>query len=189
MGGMSLSELAGNVSFICAMAAFLNTDILVLRSLVMGGIGLSIIFQYYRTFPLWIPIRWNVALLGINAIMATKLLWERHRANQMSSELEALYRDAHFEKRGFSRVEFCKLFDLGNKVQLKAGDTVARDGMENTKLYDDTLSLFWGRETNNQKAISNLQRTFFIFKLQVLPCRRYCCNPTKRHKDCCCKGE
>ena len=134
LGGLSISELAGNLAFICVAAAYLNTEILVLRLLAMGGIGLSIVFQYYRDIPLWIPIRWNVLLLCINAAMATTLILERRRAEQMSPELARLYQLGHFENRGFSRVEFCKLFDVGTKVKLKSGDTIARDGVENVKL-------------------------------------------------------
>jgi hypothetical protein len=131
---MSVSELVGNVSFVCATVAYMNTDILELRCLVMGGISLSIIFQYYRAVPMWIPIRWNFLLLGINAAMVTSLVLERRKANRMPKELEELYMNAHFENRGFSRVEFCGMFELGKKTRLKAGDVIARDGQENTKL-------------------------------------------------------
>jgi hypothetical protein len=131
---MSVSELVGNVSFVCATAAYMNTDILELRCLVMGGISLSIIFQYYRAVPMWIPIRWNFLLLGINAAMVTSLVLERRKANRMPKELEELYMNAHFENRGFSRVESCGMFELGKKTRLKAGDVIARDGQENTKL-------------------------------------------------------
>jgi hypothetical protein len=132
--GMSLSELAGNFSFVCATAAYMNTDILELRYLVMGYISLSIIFQYYRAVPLWIPIRWNFLLLGINAAMVTSLVLEHRKANRMPKDLEELYKNAHFENRGFSRVEFCGMFELGKKTRLKAGDVIARDGQENTTL-------------------------------------------------------
>ena len=132
LGGMSLSELAGNASFLCAMGAFLNTDILVLRFLVMGGIALGVVFQYY--YYHLAGFQTDIFLFLVNAAMATALIMERRRAGQMSTELYELYRNGSFEKRGFSRVEFMKLFECGTKVELNAGDQIAREGLENTKL-------------------------------------------------------
>jgi hypothetical protein len=132
--GMSFSELAGNLGFICVTAAYLSTDILLLRSLAMSSITLGIIFQFYRAAPLWIPIKWNFMLLAINGVMITTLLAERHRANRMPLKLEMLFQEAYFEKRGFSRVEFNKLFQIGKEVHYKAGEFLTRDGQENCKL-------------------------------------------------------
>jgi hypothetical protein len=132
--GMSLSELAGHSSFLCVTFAYVNSDILVLRYLVMGGISLAIIFQFYRPAPLWVPIRWNILLLAINTAMITALLIERNKANRMPPEWKVLFEIAHFEKRGFSKVEFCRLFELGKKVRLQAGERLAHDGRENTSL-------------------------------------------------------
>jgi hypothetical protein len=73
-------------------------------------------------------------LLAINAAMVTSLVLERRKANRMPKELEELYKNAHFENRSFSRVEFCGMFELGKKTRLKAGDVIARNGQENTKL-------------------------------------------------------
>jgi hypothetical protein len=132
--GMSFSELAVNVGFLCATAAYLSTDVLMLRGLAMSGMTLGIISQYYRTTPLWSPVRWNFWLLAINGVMVSKLLLDRHRANSMPHELEELFREAHFEKRGVSRVEFCKLFRMGKEVRYKTGDVLARHGQKNFKL-------------------------------------------------------
>jgi len=41
---------------------------------VILGISLSIIFQYYREKPLWIPIKWNGLFMLINAMMILLLL-------------------------------------------------------------------------------------------------------------------
>jgi hypothetical protein len=132
--GMSISELLGNVSFFFATAAYLNTDMLQLRACAMGGITLGMIFQFYRTAPLWLPIRWNFLLLGINGFMVANLLFERHQANSMPPQLERILQEGNFEKRGFSRVEFCQLFRVGNQVRYKAGEFLTRDGKENRKL-------------------------------------------------------
>lgn len=132
--GVSFSELAGHASFVCVTAAFLNTDMMVLRALAMSGVTLSIIFQFYRPMPLWIPIRWNFLLLAINGAMCFILINERHQANSMPCEMEIIFREANFEKRGFSRVEFNKLFRMGKKVKYKCGEFLTQAGRENTRL-------------------------------------------------------
>lgn len=121
-------------SFVGVTLSFLNTDILSLRILSMAASGLGIVFQYYRPIPLWIPIRWNVLFLAINATMIGLLLQERHLANTMSDEMEQMYKDGLFEQRGFGRVEFRKLFAMGQKVHLQNGDVLAQDGKTNTTL-------------------------------------------------------
>ena len=132
---MSYSEIAGNVSFILIVTAYLNTDILILRYLAMSSITLSIIFQYYRIQPLWIPIKWNLLLLVVNITMAIKLLYERYKAQYtMPKEWEFLYENANFHSRGFNRVEFYKFMTLGTKLTMKHGDILAKDGQINTAL-------------------------------------------------------
>ena len=132
--GMSLSELAGNISFVCVTTAYMSTDILLLRVLATASTLLSIAFQFYRASPLWIPIRWNFLLLGINSVMISNLLVEYHRAHHMPAELKALFREANFEKRGFSPVEFNKLFRAGKQKRYPKGTVLTRDGKENNKL-------------------------------------------------------
>ena len=134
IGGHSISELAGNLSFVGVCVAYLNTDILMLRVLSLGSIALSILFQYYRAIPLWIPIRWNVLLLGINTVMSFNLIYERNRANNMGKDLEKIYEDGLFHARGFSKVEFLRLFEKAQLVVLKPGERLAEDGKENRKL-------------------------------------------------------
>jgi hypothetical protein len=133
-GGYSLSELAGHASFVGVCVAYLNTDIFMLRLLSMGSISLSIIFQYYRAIPLWIPIRWNALLLGINTVMTVSLMLERQRADNMPPVMEVIYREGCFEKRGFNKVEFIRLFSVAKKIILKPGTRLASDGKENTRL-------------------------------------------------------
>ena len=133
-GGHSLSEIAGNLSFVGVCFAYLHTDILMLRVLSMGSIGLSIVFQYYRAIPLWIPIRWNILLLGINTVMTMNLIYERTRADNMGTELETIYKEGLFQARGFSKVEFLRLFEKAEKVTMKAGERLTQDGKENRKL-------------------------------------------------------
>jgi len=135
LAGYSLAEAAGHISFVGVCVAYLHTDIFMLRVLSTGSISLSILFQYYRAVPLWIPIRWNVLLLGINTFMTVSLILEERRADEMPPAMEDIYREGHFKARGFSRVEFMRLFARAERVSLKRGTTLARDHQVNNKLY------------------------------------------------------
>lgn len=135
LSGYSLSEAAGHASFVGVCVAYLHTDIFMLRVLTMGTMSLSIVFQYYRAVPLWIPIRWNALLLGINAFMTASLIVEERRASEMPPAMEGIYKEGHFRARGFSRVEFVRLFARAQRIELKQGTTLARDCQVNNKLY------------------------------------------------------
>ncbi|CAB9500345.1 cNMP [Seminavis robusta] len=133
--GYSVSEICGNVSFVFVCVAYLNTDILMLRVLSTGSIALSILFQYYRAIPLWIPIRWNVLLLAINSVMTVSLIAERQMANNMPGELAGTYTNGLFEARGLSKVEFVRLFSRAQKITLRKREKLAQDGQVNRRLF------------------------------------------------------
>lgn len=56
-----------------------------------SGIGLSILFQFYRSQPLWIPIGWNAIFLLINATMIGLLLKERNDADKLEEDPEQVW--------------------------------------------------------------------------------------------------
>jgi hypothetical protein len=95
----TLSNIAGHSSFLLLALSYLEKDFLNLRLFAASGMSLSIIFQYYREKPLWIPIRWNVLFLLINTSMVAALLMERAEADHMSPDEKILY-STFFEKRG-----------------------------------------------------------------------------------------
>ena len=125
---MNITEISGNLSYAVVVGAFAMTDILALRVASIGATLLALVFQYYRKAPLWISIRWSFFLLLINSYMATELYLERKRANEMSEDLEALYRDGFFEVRGFSKVEFLRFYDLATTVSLPANHVMVKQG-------------------------------------------------------------
>ena len=94
------SNLAGHSSFLLLALSYLEKDFLQLRVFAASGMSLSIIFQYYREKPLWIPIRWNLLFILINASMIALLLKETADADSnMSRDEKELY-TAFFERRG-----------------------------------------------------------------------------------------
>lgn len=58
------------------------------RGYAASGIGLSILFQFYRPQPLWIPIGWNGLFLLINASMIGLLLREKSEAANIGDDPE-----------------------------------------------------------------------------------------------------
>ena len=95
----TFSNLAGHGSFLLLALSYLEKDFLHLRLFAASGMSLSIIFQYYREKPLWIPIRWNILFLLINTSMVAALLMERAEADHMSPDEKVLY-TTFFERRG-----------------------------------------------------------------------------------------
>ena len=94
------SNLAGHSSFLLLALSYLEKDFLQLRIFAASGMSLSIIFQYYREKPLWIPIRWNFLFILINASMIALLLKETADADSnMSRDEKELYH-TFFESRG-----------------------------------------------------------------------------------------
>lgn len=138
---LSLSQLVGRASYLCSMAAFAEADILDLRSLALLSSTFSLSFQWLaRPAPQKIPLHWGALLMGINAYMASSLYLERKEAEHMGDELEAIYLAGDFEKRGFGRVEFLKLFNPDGdcspkKYHIKRDDVLVLMDTTNTKLY------------------------------------------------------
>lgn len=95
----TLSNLAGHASFFLLALSYLEKDFMQLRIFAASGMSLSIIFQYYREKPLWIPIRWNLLFILINATMIASLLKEEADADSMPKEEKELYA-SFFERRG-----------------------------------------------------------------------------------------
>lgn len=143
------------------------SDILALRVTSICATLLSLCFQYYRATPLWIPIRWNTVLLSINTVMVTMLYLERRRANHMSPELEVLYKEGKFERRGFSRVEFLRLQKLAETVTLPAGHVLVKQGQVKKSLHfivDGQVRV----STNEGEVLAMLDKYHFIGEISLL---------------------
>jgi hypothetical protein len=164
---MTPTDLAGNISSILVLCAYSMSDMFELRVTAICATLLSVCFQYYRTVPLWIPIRWSSILLAINITMVTTLYLERRRANQMNPEMEQLYADGKFEKRGFSRVEFMRLYDLAETVTLAPGHVLVKQGQVKRSLHfvlDGKVRV----STKEGDTLATLDRYHFIGEMSLL---------------------
>mmetsp|Transcript_21588 Transcript_21588/g.49074 ORF Transcript_21588/g.49074 Transcript_21588/m.49074 type:complete len:277 (-) Transcript_21588:960-1790(-) len=132
--GQSVAVVSGHAAFCCMGIAFLTRDMLYLRLASISSITLSMVFQYYRPQPLHIPLRWNSFFLLTNLVLASALYSERCEADDMSKEMIFIYESGLFENRGFSKVDFYRLFRLGKKETRKKGDFLKRVGHSNNEL-------------------------------------------------------
>jgi CRP-like cAMP-binding protein len=129
-----LSNLAGHGAFVFLALSYLESDFMNLRLYAASGISLSIIFQYYREKPLWIPIRWNTLFLLINATMILLILKEANDANNIPEEQQHLY-ETVFESRGMKPVDFLHLMSIAKRQEVQRGEKLVVQGDRNTQVH------------------------------------------------------
>ena len=127
------SDIAGHLSFSCLALGYLTTDIMELRIYAFSGISFAVVFQYYRATPLWLPIRWNVLFLLINAVMIAFIAKDEYDANNLSDEHKLLYKQS-FESKGMKPVEYMKLMSVATRIEAKPGDKLVREGHSNERI-------------------------------------------------------
>eukprot|EP01039_Chlorochromonas_danica_P012590 gene12590-14444_t len=130
----NLSELAGHGSFVFLALSYLENDFLNLRLYAFSGITLSILFQYYREIPLWIPIRWNALFLFINTVMIGLLIKKQSDAANMTEDQKKLYEQC-FRNKGMSQVDFFHLISMAKRMEAKKGTRLVSMDKKNTRLY------------------------------------------------------
>ncbi|CAM9408602.1 unnamed protein product [Phaeothamnion confervicola] len=130
----NISDLCGHGSFVALAMGYLETDVLLLRGYAMGGVVLSVLFQYYRPQPLWLPISWNGAFLLINLVMIALLLDERRGATNLDDEQTAVF-EGVFAKLGLTPVDFVKLVRLADRRRVATGAPLAREGVRQEEMY------------------------------------------------------
>eukprot|EP00601_Ochromonadales_sp_CCMP2298_P015250 CAMPEP_0173234528 /NCGR_PEP_ID=MMETSP1142-20121109/10276_1 /TAXON_ID=483371 /ORGANISM="non described non described, Strain CCMP2298" /LENGTH=252 /DNA_ID=CAMNT_0014164579 /DNA_START=133 /DNA_END=888 /DNA_ORIENTATION=- len=131
---MTLSDLAGHCSFLFLAFSYLENDLLHLRIFAISGISLSVVFQYYREKPLWIPIRWNSLFLVINAVMILLLLKDERDAGNIPEEERLLFENL-FQNKGMKPVNFLHLISNAKRLELKKGDQIVSEKTLNTRVY------------------------------------------------------
>ena len=128
----NLSELAGHGSFVFLALSYMESDFLNLRLYALSGITLSILFQYYREIPLWIPIRWNALFLLINTVMIGLLIKKQSDAANMTEDQKQLYEQC-FKNKGMSQVDFFHLISMAKRMEAKKGTKLVSMDKTNTR--------------------------------------------------------
>eukprot|EP00520_Triparma_pacifica_P004338 CAMPEP_0118649366 /NCGR_PEP_ID=MMETSP0785-20121206/9665_1 /TAXON_ID=91992 /ORGANISM="Bolidomonas pacifica, Strain CCMP 1866" /LENGTH=283 /DNA_ID=CAMNT_0006541649 /DNA_START=520 /DNA_END=1368 /DNA_ORIENTATION=+ len=96
----------------------------------MLGSTSMLFFTYYHPHGkvLWLPFRWNVAFLLINAGMSGKILKENYIAKNMNKEDVEIYESFLSD---FDRVDFHKLRLIGTPQTLQPSDVLFQQGSQN----------------------------------------------------------
>lgn len=131
----NISNICGHGSFLMLAVGYLEYDVLSLRAFTVSGIALSILFQYYRPQPLWIPISWNMLFFLINGGMILQLLRERSDASNLEAEDEKEVFAHVFQKLGLSPIEFLHLIRMAERKDIPAGHVMAVQGVEQEYMY------------------------------------------------------
>ncbi len=130
----NVSSIMGHMSFIMLAFSFMESDVVLLRSYAIGAISASILFQYYRAQPLWLPISWNVIFLLINGAMITALIRERQEASHLEPAEAEVYSEV-YDKVGTDPVKFLRVIRRAERHKISKGTIMAKAGNPQKKLY------------------------------------------------------
>lgn len=161
------TNLAGHGSFVFLALSYLETDFFNLRAFALSGISLSIMFQYYRPIPLWIPIRWNALFFIINATMIAYILQEENTDGLTQEEVE-LYQEV-FATRGMKLVDFRQLLSIADRYELEKGDNLIVRATANTHLHLIASGEFYASRGMN--VVGRLHRNQFAGEMAFV--RKY----------------
>jgi hypothetical protein len=127
------TNICGHGAFLYLALSYLETDFWNLRLYATGGIILQIFFQYYRPQPLWIPIKWNVIFLLINAFMIGQIYYEYVTAENVTLEERNIYASM-FRDLGMNAVSYFRLISCAERVVLQPGEALIAAGLRNDHL-------------------------------------------------------
>mmetsp|Transcript_8041 Transcript_8041/g.8191 ORF Transcript_8041/g.8191 Transcript_8041/m.8191 type:complete len:457 (+) Transcript_8041:180-1550(+) len=130
----TISNLCGHGAFFFLALSYLESNFFSLRLFAASGITLSILFQYYRDTPLWIPIRWNALFLFINIVMLALLILEAQEIKNIPDDEMELYLSV-FKPQGMTPSDFLHLMNKGTIKTFKKGDYLIQQGKWHDHLY------------------------------------------------------
>ena len=148
--------IVGNVAYIGLASGFLMTDILALRTLLVGGYTLLVTFHLLHANPLRIPLRWSAFFVCVNFGMAVLIARERYPSGL--TEQDEVLRSAFFDR--LTPGDFVRLLALGERRELADGTTVTVQG----KHCENLIFVERGIATLavDGKHVANLERGGFI---------------------------
>ena len=153
----SVLPALGHAAYISLSCGFLMTDILALRTMLVGGYSGLVLFHALHPRPLRIPLGWSAVFVVVNAGMACMLASERLGLG-MSDADEALYQEAFSL---LTRGQFRRLLGEARAVEYADGVALTRERVACAKVYfilDGEVTLYLG--TTARK--SHLSRGGFV---------------------------
>jgi hypothetical protein len=145
--------------------SYTETDVLMLRLYAAAGVSLSIVFQYYRAQPLYLPIRWNFLFLLINMVMMGALLKQRFEAAGIPDEQKKLYA-TFFQEKGMHSVEFMQLMSIAKRKEYAKGEYLAKQGGKRNKLH--LIVSGRGKVVRDGEPIGVVERNQFVGEMSYL---------------------
>lgn len=162
----TLSNLAGHASFLALAVSYLESDFLSLRIYAFSGITLSIIFQYYREIPLWIPIQWNSLFLLINATMIILLLIEENEALNIPKDELTLLHNVFSNHGHLKAVDFRHLMSISTKHKVNKHEILVKQGDKNNKIHLVKSGRFLIQ--HNNETIGKIKKFQFVGAMSFL---------------------
>lgn len=129
---MSLSEAFGHSSFILLAFSYAVDDFVQLRLIAIAGSSAMLVFTYFHPHGrvLWLPFKWNVLFIALNAYRVLKVYVNRFFASHLYlSPLMMHMHEHHFYVMDLA--DFSRLVNLGNIQYFKAGELVVQQDHEN----------------------------------------------------------
>jgi CRP-like cAMP-binding protein len=127
---ISLSECFGHGSFILVAISYAVDDFVQLRLIAIAGSSAMLVFAYFHPHGrvLWLPFKWNVLFIALNAYRVLKIHVDRFFASQLSPLMKHIH-DHHFYVMDTS--DFARLMRLGHVQTFKKGELVIQQNHEN----------------------------------------------------------
>ena len=93
LGGASISEACGHMSFLLLGVSFAFQDIMYLRVTALFAGATMAVFNFFHPYGrvLWLPFRWNLFFIGVNVLNISWIMSQQYAANHMSAEESQLY--------------------------------------------------------------------------------------------------
>jgi CRP-like cAMP-binding protein len=130
MATFTYSELFGHASFLLVAISYAVDDFVQLRLIAIAGSSAMLVFTYFHPHGrvLWLPFRWNVLFIGLNAWRVAKVYLERMLSDQLIESFSRIY-DHHFYV--MAKSDFARLVRLGVVEQFRKGEVVIQQGHDN----------------------------------------------------------
>lgn len=127
---ISLSECFGHSSFILVAISYAVDDFIQLRLIAIAGSTAMLVFAYFHPHGriLWLPFKWNVLFIVLNAYRVIKVYADRFLASQLSPLMMHMH-DHHFYVMELA--DFARLVRLGTIEQYRKGEVVVKQDQEN----------------------------------------------------------
>lgn len=127
---ISLSECFGHGSFILVAISYAVDDFVQLRLLAIAGSSAMLVFAYFHPHGrvLWLPFKWNVLFIALNAYRVLKVHIDRFFASQLSPLLTHMH-EHHFYV--MDAADFARLVRLGKIEHFMKGELVTKQNQDN----------------------------------------------------------